>query len=50
MPAVAITAYASAADRREALAAGYQAHIAKPFDATELATLIARLARTAAHH
>jgi signal transduction histidine kinase/ActR/RegA family two-component response regulator len=49
MPAVAITAYASAADRREALAAGYQAHIAKPFDASELATLIARLGRTTAH-
>jgi CheY-like chemotaxis protein len=31
-PAVAITAYASEKDRDAALAAGFQAHIAKPFD------------------
>jgi signal transduction histidine kinase/ActR/RegA family two-component response regulator len=48
VPAIAITAYASAADQRAALAAGYQAHIAKPFDAVELTTLVARLARTTA--
>jgi CheY-like chemotaxis protein len=45
VPAVAITAYASERDRHDALAAGYQAHIAKPFNASELAALVARLGR-----
>ena len=49
LPAIAITAYASVADQRNALGAGYQAHIAKPFDVAELAALVARLAKTAAH-
>jgi signal transduction histidine kinase/ActR/RegA family two-component response regulator len=49
IPAVALTAYASAEDRAAALAAGFQAHVAKPFEPTELATLVARLAREAAH-
>ena len=31
-PAVAVTAFASADDRRQALELGYQAHIAKPFE------------------
>jgi CheY-like chemotaxis protein len=34
--AVALSAYASAADRERALEAGFMAHIAKPFDATHL--------------
>ena len=32
LPAVALTAYASAEDRQRALAAGYDAHVAKPMD------------------
>ena len=43
IPAIAITAYASARDRREAGASGYQAHIAKPFEPSEVARMVARL-------
>jgi len=43
-PAAALTAYARDIDRRQALAAGYQMHIAKPIGASQLVTLIARLA------
>jgi signal transduction histidine kinase/ActR/RegA family two-component response regulator len=43
-PAAALTAYARDVDRREALAAGYQMHIAKPIGAGQLVTMIARLA------
>jgi signal transduction histidine kinase/ActR/RegA family two-component response regulator len=46
IPAVAITAYASANDRLNALAAGYQAHIAKPYEPGEVAALVAQLERT----
>ena len=46
IPAVAITAYASAHDRDATAAAGYQAHVAKPFDPHEVALLVARLRRT----
>ena len=44
LPAVALTAYASAEDRERALAAGYDAHVAKPVDADELGAALARLA------
>src|ERR1041384_7294370 len=43
-PAAALTAYARDEDRRQALAAGYQMHIAKPIGAGQLVTMIARLA------
>jgi signal transduction histidine kinase/ActR/RegA family two-component response regulator len=43
IPAVAITAYASGRDRREADEAGFQAHIAKPFEPADVARVIARL-------
>jgi len=43
-PAAALTAYARDIDRRQALAAGYQMHIAKPIGATQLVTMVARLA------
>ena len=43
-PAVALTAYSSAAERTRALAAGYQMHVAKPVDPGELAAVIATLA------
>ena len=41
--AIAVTAYASAADRDMALTAGFDWHIAKPVDADELARIIAAL-------
>ena len=47
IPAVAITAYASVTDTLAAEAAGYQAHVAKPFEPSEVATLVALLGRTA---
>jgi CheY-like chemotaxis protein len=43
-PAAALTAYARDLDRRQALAAGYQMHIAKPIAATQLVSIVARLA------
>jgi CheY-like chemotaxis protein len=39
-----LTAYARDIDRRQALAAGYQMHIAKPIAATQLVNIVARLA------
>jgi signal transduction histidine kinase/ActR/RegA family two-component response regulator len=44
IPAAALTAYARDADRSQALAAGYQMHIAKPIVAGQLVSMIARLA------
>lgn len=38
--AIALTAYASSDDRRRALAAGFQGHLAKPVDFDELLTVI----------
>jgi len=43
-PAAALTAYARDVDRRQALEAGYQMHIAKPIGAGQLVSMIARLA------
>ncbi len=43
MPAVALTAFARSEDRRRALLAGFQAHIAKPVDPAELVAAIASL-------
>jgi signal transduction histidine kinase/ActR/RegA family two-component response regulator len=47
VPAVAVTAYASPADRFAVLEAGYQAHVSKPFEPAEVAALVDRLARGA---
>jgi CheY-like chemotaxis protein len=47
VPAIALTAYASPSDRLAAIAAGYQAHVAKPYEPGELAQLVQRLARGA---
>lgn len=44
IPALALTAFARAEDRKRSLAAGYQAHLAKPFDVGELILVIAGLA------
>jgi CheY-like chemotaxis protein len=43
-PAAALSALARADDRRRALSAGYQMHVAKPIDPFELASTIERLA------
>jgi CheY-like chemotaxis protein len=44
IPAVALTAYARSEDRTRALLAGYQAHLAKPVEPTELLATIASFA------
>jgi CheY-like chemotaxis protein len=48
VPAAAVTAFASDADRRRALAAGYQVHLSKPVDPTALVATVAALGRPAA--
>ena len=45
IPAVALTAFARAEDRKRALLAGYQSHVAKPVDTAELVIVIAGLVR-----
>jgi signal transduction histidine kinase/ActR/RegA family two-component response regulator len=40
VPAIALTAYGSSADRRQLLDAGFQAHVAKPFDPVHLAAVV----------
>lgn len=42
-PAVAFTAYADPTNRKEAFAAGFQAHLAKPFEFDELARTILKV-------
>jgi signal transduction histidine kinase len=44
LPAVALTAFARTEDRRRAMLAGYQMHLAKPVDPSELVAAIAMLA------
>ena len=44
-PIVALTAYASARDRRQAIEAGYDYHLPKPVDTEELIRVLDRLAR-----
>jgi len=43
LPAVALTGYARAEDRARILAAGFQAHVAKPAEPVELAAAIAKI-------
>lgn len=43
LPAIAVSAFARPEDRSNALLAGYQGHVAKPFDVAELIPLIARV-------
>jgi signal transduction histidine kinase len=45
IPAIALTAYASPADRSRALSMGFQMHISKPVEPIELVASIARLTR-----
>ena len=44
LPAVALTAYARAEDRIQALRSGFQMHIAKPVEPSELVVVVANLA------
>ncbi|HEX2255009.1 MAG TPA: hybrid sensor histidine kinase/response regulator [Thermoanaerobaculia bacterium] len=45
VPAVALTAHGRSEDRLEALRAGFQMHVAKPVEPTELVAVVASLAR-----
>jgi PAS domain S-box-containing protein len=45
IPAAALTAYATAADRHRALAAGYQEHVPKPVEPSAVLEVVANLAR-----
>jgi CheY-like chemotaxis protein/anti-sigma regulatory factor (Ser/Thr protein kinase) len=47
-PAVALTAYARAVDRQQAMAAGYDVHLGKPVDPDELIDVVASLVARAA--
>jgi CheY-like chemotaxis protein len=44
VPALAVTGYAREQDRQQALRAGFQSHLAKPFSARELVSIVRRLA------
>jgi len=44
VPAIALTAYAGEESRREALAAGFEEHVAKPAEPQQLLAAVARLA------
>ena len=44
IPALAVTAYARDQDRQQALLAGFQSHLAKPFTAHDLVTSVRQLA------
>jgi PAS domain S-box-containing protein len=43
LPAIALTAYASEADRQESRSAGFQYHLTKPVESTELVSTIIRI-------
>jgi CheY-like chemotaxis protein len=43
IPAIALTAFARNYDRQQALEAGFQIHLPKPFDAEELVAAVIRL-------
>ena len=43
LPAIALTAYASEGNHQEAIAAGFQQHLAKPIEPADLVAAIASL-------
>jgi PAS domain S-box-containing protein len=49
VPAAALTAYARSEDRARALRSGFQIHLAKPIDPSELMAAVAALARRTGH-
>jgi CheY-like chemotaxis protein len=44
IPAAALSAFARSEDRRRAMLAGFQTHVAKPVEADELLAVVASLA------
>jgi signal transduction histidine kinase/ActR/RegA family two-component response regulator len=46
LPAIALTAYATDQDKQQAIAAGYQCHLAKPIDPERLVNAVASLIRS----
>jgi PAS domain S-box-containing protein len=50
IPAIALTAYARAEDRAQALQAGYQLHLAKPVEPAKLIAMVASLVRQSSNH
>src|SRR5512134_2395512 len=46
VPAIALSAYAGAEDRRKALLAGFQRHMSKPVDPAHLLAAIASMVRS----
>jgi CheY-like chemotaxis protein len=46
IPAIALTAFVGESNKRQAIAAGYQAHIAKPINPQELLEVSSRLVAT----
>jgi PAS domain S-box-containing protein len=49
LPALALTAFARSEDRKRAMLAGYDAHLAKPFDLAEFVLVVARLINRRQH-
>lgn len=49
IPAIAVTAYASKNDRLTAESAGFQAHVAKPYEPAQVAALISQLTDSSVH-
>jgi CheY-like chemotaxis protein len=47
IPAIALTAYARLEDAKRALAAGYQQHVSKPIESTQLIATVQRLVQEA---
>jgi CheY-like chemotaxis protein len=47
IPAIALTAFAGATDRRHALEAGFDEHVVKPVDADRLIAVLTKLVRDA---
>jgi len=43
IPAIALTAYAGEIDQKQAIASGFQLHLAKPIDPADLIRAIANL-------
>jgi CheY-like chemotaxis protein len=50
IPAIALTAFARSEDRRRAMLAGFDMHVAKPVEPGELVAVVARLARRSSHN
>lgn len=46
VPAIALTAYAGEIDQQQAIAAGFQAHIAKPVDPNAVIAIVVQFAKT----